>query len=228
MGQEVKPMPTMTRRLIHFVRDGETLSESAADAFVEAVEDAIASRGVAAVALCGGPAVRKLFDMLAAEPHASRLSPLWTRLHVFWTSERHVSPDHPESCYRLAHWSLLSRFAIPSTNIHRIRAEMADGATVASAYQHELRSFFQPRGLLRDGLPCFDLTILALQPQQEEAMIEARADAAGRWVTNCTSGRREIALTLPVLGNARNTLVMFPDGEATAAGRAANLLGFVA
>src|SRR5260221_4397317 len=166
-------MQTITQRQIHFVPDGQILSAIAAEAFVTAVEKAIASRGVAAVALCGGSTSRKLFDMLTAEPYASRLQPLWTRLHVFLTTELHVQPDHPESCYRLAHWSLLSRFAIPSANVHRIRAEMADGASVAAAYHHELRTFFQPRGLMRDGLPCFDLTILALEDREELASVES-------------------------------------------------------
>jgi 6-phosphogluconolactonase len=223
-------MQTITQRQIHFVPDGQTLSATAAEAFVKAVEKAIAIRGVAAVALCGGSTSRKLFDMLTAEPYASRLQPLWTRLHVFWTTELHVQPDHPESCYRLAHWSLLSRFAIPSTNIHRIRAEMADGASVATAYHHELRTFFQPRGLMRDGLPCFDLTILSLEAREELESIETSVDDARRWVTTRTTESRErgeIGLTLPVLRNARSSLLLFSN-DAAAAGRAAHLLRFVA
>jgi 6-phosphogluconolactonase len=223
-------MQTITQRQIHFVPDGETLSSTAAEAFVDAVEQAVALRGVAAVALSGGGTTRKLFDMLTAEPFASRLQPLWPRLHVFWTTERHVQPDHPESCYRLAHWSLLCRFAIPSTNIHRIRAEMADGVSVASAYQHELRTFFQPRGLLRDGLPCFDLAILALDDRMDLASVESTTGETRRWVTTRTPSsdeRGEIGLTLPVLRNARSSLVLFSNGAA-AAGRAAHLLQFVA
>jgi 6-phosphogluconolactonase len=152
----------MTQRQIHFVPRGESLPPTAAVAFVEAVEKAIERRGIATVALSGGSTARRLFDMLASEPLAPRLGPLWTRLHVFWTAERHVRPDHPESSYRQAHWSLLSRFAIPTANVHRIRAEMAEPASVAAAYHHELRAFFEARGLLRDGLPCFDLAILSM------------------------------------------------------------------
>lgn len=223
-------MPVISQRQIHFVRDGESLSEGAAEAFVDAVETAISDRGVAAVALCGGSISRKLFAMLAEEPYASRLAPLWTRLHVFWTTERHVRPDHPDSFFRLAHWTLLSRFSIPSTNVHRIRAEMADSKTVAAAYQQDLRTFFEPRGLMRDGFPCFDLTVLALDPHAERETVEARTDPAGRWVTTRTSAReqKEIMLTLPVLGAARSALVLFGSGDAAAAGRAAHLLKFVA
>lgn len=224
-------MQTTSRRQIHFVRDGEQLATSAAEAFVAAVEEGIANRGVAVVALCGGTTTRRLFSMLADEPYSDRLAPLWTRIHVFWTTERNVSPDHPESCFRLAHWNLLGRFAIPSRNIHRIKTEMADSAGVAAAYQEELRSFFLLNGLMRDGLPCFDLTILALEDQEESQMVAARADQSGRWVTTHsapTRERGEIVMTLPVLGNARNSLVLFPDGDAAAAGRAAHLLRFVA
>ena len=223
-------MEAITQRQIHFVPDGASLSTTAADAFVDAVDKAIASRGVAAVALSGGRTTRKLFDMLTDEPYASRLQPLWTRLHIFWTAERHVQPDHPESCYRLAHWSLLSRFAVPSANIHRMRAEMADGASVASAYHHELRTFFQPRGLLRDGLPCFDLAIVTLDNREGLASFESTSGDTRRWVTTRTPPSRErgeIRLTLPVLRNARSSLVLFSN-DAAAAGRAAHLLRFVA
>lgn len=223
-------MTTITQRQIHFVPKGESLPPTAAEAFVDAVERAIELRGIAAVALSGGTATRRLFDMLTSEPFAPRLQPLWTRLHVFWTTERHVRPDHPESCYRLAQWSLLSRFAIPSANVHRIRAEMADGPSIAAAYQHELRTFFEQRGMLRDGLPCFDLAILSMDDRDELASVESSSANALRWVTTRTSPAREhveIGLTVPVLRNARSALVLFAN-DAAAAGRAANVLRLVA
>ena len=220
-------MTTMTQRQIHFVPKGESLPPTAAEAFVEAVERAIELRGIAAVALSGGSTTRRLFDMLTSERFAARLQPLWTRLHVFWTTERHVRPDHPESCYRLAHWSLLSRFAIPSGNVHRIRAEMADGSSIAAAYQHELRSFFEKRDMLRDGLPCFDLAIVSMDDRDE---LESSSGTDVRWVTTRTSPSREhveIGLTVPVLRNARSALVLLSN-DAAAAGRAAHVLRLVA
>jgi 6-phosphogluconolactonase len=223
-------MQATSRRQVHFVRDGENLSDNAAEAFVEAVESAVVSRGVAAVALCGGTIAKKLFAMLAEEPYASRLAPLWPRLHVFWTAERHVSPDHPRSSYRLAQWSLLSRFAVPSGNVHRIRAEMAETSWIASAYEHDMRTFFAPRGLMRDGLPCFDLTVLALDADPSQAADETRTRHDGGWVatrTAATRERGETLLTLPILKNARNSLVLF-SGAGAAAECAAHLLRFVA
>jgi hypothetical protein len=82
---------------------------------------------------------------------------------------------------------------------------------------------------MRGDLPCFDLTVLAIDRPEPEAVV-ARTGSRGRWVTTRTSRARdrgEIMLTLDVLGNSRNSLVLFPAGD-TAAGCAAQLLRFVA
>src|SRR5262245_20215431 len=218
-------MPTSSRRQIHFVRDGEALSPAAAEAFVEAVSSAVAERGVAAVALCGGEIAKKLFVLLTNTPFAERLESLWPRIHVFWTAERHVSPLHPESRFRAVHWSLLSRFVVPTRNIHPVRATMSDPRSTAIAYEREMRTFFEAEGLMRDGLPCLDLALLALEPGREPEEIVSRRDASGRWVA---ARDGDILLTLPVLGNARSALVLFPRGDAASAGCAAHLLRFVA
>jgi hypothetical protein len=70
-----------------------------------------------------------------------------------------------------------------------------------------------------------------LEDHEESESVAARTDSSGRWVTTRTAETREraeIVLTLPVLGNARSALVLFPNGDAAAAGRAAHLLRFVA
>ncbi|HEX4823897.1 MAG TPA: 6-phosphogluconolactonase [Candidatus Polarisedimenticolaceae bacterium] len=207
------------------MRDGEALSPAAAEAFVDAVEVAVLERGIAVVALSGGTTAKKLFSLLTETPFAERLEPLWPRVHVFFAAERHVGPLHPESRYRVVHWSLLSRFDVPGRNIHRVRTTMSDPRHTAAAYENELRSFFASKGLMRDGLPCLDLALIALEPGSEREEIASRRDVEGCWVT--TDGE-QILLTLPVLGNARSALVLFPSGDAAAAGSAAHLLRFVA
>ena len=218
-------MSTSSRRQIHFVRDGEPLSPAAAEAFVDAVEAAIDERGIAAVALCGGTIARKLFDLLTDEPFAERLERLWPLIHVFFSAERHVSPLDRDSVYRAVHWALLSRFAVPVCNVHRVRTTMTDPRGAAFAYEDELRRFFEMHGLMQDGLPCLDLTLMTLEPGRETEGVESRRDREGRWV-KAQGG--EIVLTLPVVGNARSALILFPRGDAAAAGCAAHLLRFVA
>ena len=219
------------RRQIHFVRNDADLGRIAAEAFVGVLEDAVAARGVATVALSGGATPRALYERLTEGPLAVRMAPLWPKVHIFWTGERHVRPDHPESCYRMAHWSLLSRIAIPSINVHRIRAEMSEARDAAVAYHERLRTFFTIHEQIEGGLPRFDLVVLGLEDRDETSALENRATDPGRWVVTrwCEQrGRHEIGLSLPVLNNARRALVLLPDGDAGAAGRAAHLLRFVA
>ena len=163
------------------------------------------------MALSGGATPVAVYETLAREPFASRMQDLWRRVHVFWTEERHVSPDHPDSRYRMAHWAWLGRIPIPSVNIHRVRAEMAGAGDAAAAYHHELRTFFVPRGFVRDGYPCFDLVLLGLDAQDTDDGDGARAIEAGRWAVarfSAAAKRFEIGLTLGVLNNARKVFFL--------------------
>ena len=198
-------------RQIHFVRDGDDLARVAAEEFASAIEEAVGRRGLATIALSGGATPGSVYELLAREPFAERMHDLWRRVHVFWTEERHVTPDHPDSSFRMAHWALLGRIPIPSVNIHRVRAEMADAGDAAAAYHHEMRTFFVPRGLVRDGYPAFDLVLLGLDARDGSDGPTARTIEAERWAVatfDPESKRHEIGLTLAVLNNARKVFFL--------------------
>lgn len=46
----------------------------------------------------------------------------WPSWHVWWSDERQVPPDHPESNERMAREALLSRVPIPDDQIHPLRS----------------------------------------------------------------------------------------------------------
>jgi 6-phosphogluconolactonase len=46
----------------------------------------------------------------------------WPSWHVWWSDERLVPPDHPDSNERLAREALLSRVPIPEEQIHPLRS----------------------------------------------------------------------------------------------------------
>jgi 6-phosphogluconolactonase len=46
----------------------------------------------------------------------------WNAWHVWWGDERLVPPDHPDSNERMAREALLSRVAIPESQIHPLRS----------------------------------------------------------------------------------------------------------
>src|SRR4029077_6754631 len=126
MGMEVKIIP-----------DNATLNRVAAQEFRRLAEAAVQERGRFSVALSGGNTPRSVYSLLAS---AHKELP-WDRIHIFFGDERHVPLDHPDSNFRMASESLLSKVPIPENNIHRIRAELeADAA--AKEYEQELRDFF--------------------------------------------------------------------------------------
>ena len=106
------------------VADKAAMSAAAAERITSLIESAIASRGAAAVALTGGSTPDVLYGLLADPTRPWRARIDWPRLHLFWSDERQVPPDHPESNYGLASRVLLQHVHIPETQVHRIHGEL--------------------------------------------------------------------------------------------------------
>ena len=68
------------------------------------------------IALAGGSTPRKVYERLAG------LDLDWAGWHVWWSDEREVPPDHPDSNERMAREALLARVPIPEEQIHPLRA----------------------------------------------------------------------------------------------------------
>ena len=62
----------------------------------------------------------------------------WSRLNIFFTDERMVSHDDPDSNYHLARETLLDRVPIPEEQIHPMPVEARDGIAPARAYANIL------------------------------------------------------------------------------------------
>ncbi|MEW6092810.1 MAG: 6-phosphogluconolactonase, partial [Chloroflexota bacterium] len=107
---------------LHVVSGPAALAETAADWFARWVAEAVAARGRFAVALSGGSTPRALYARLASPEYSARIA--WESVHLFWSDERCVPPDHPDSNYRMVAESLLESVPIPAGNIHRIRGEL--------------------------------------------------------------------------------------------------------
>ena len=132
----------------------DAVGRRAADQFSGLAEHAIRKRGRFVVALSGGSTPKPMNVLLATEPLARRID--WSKVFVFWSDDRCVSPDNPESNYRMARETLLSRVSIPDGNIHRIQGEYSP-EHAARTYEDELHDFFGAQ-----ALPRFDLILLGL------------------------------------------------------------------
>ncbi len=124
--------------------DRAGLMRAAADKFIKVAGRAQAAHGRFSVALSGGSTPAALYTLLAAPDFARQVD--WARVHVFWGDERCVPPDHPQSNYRMAKETLLSRVPLPAENIHRIHGEN-DPKQAAMAYEELLRGFLKGESL---------------------------------------------------------------------------------
>jgi len=169
---------------------------------------AIAARGRFAVALAGGSTPRRLHARLAdpAGPFAGAVD--WPRVQVFFGDERCVPPDHPDSNYRMARETLLSRLPIPPGNVLRWRGEDPVPARAAADYAGALSAHFPA------GPPALDLVILGMGPDGHVASLfpgspaleERTALTAAPWVARLGAWR--LTLTFPALQAARAVLLV--------------------
>jgi 6-phosphogluconolactonase len=191
-------------REIRIFATTQDLFQAAAAQFVVLATEAVRERGRFTVALSGGSTPRSLFSLLAA-PYQSEVP--WKRTFFFWGDERHVPPDDPESNYRMARESLLSKIPAPPENVFRVHAEEADAAQAAELYEQDLRRFFA----LKPGeFPRFDLIHLGMGPDGHTASLfpatavlnEKARLVVANWVPKFNTYR--LTMTLPVLNNAAN------------------------
>ncbi len=143
---------------LRIFKDSPELAHAAADEFVARAEDALNARGVFHVALSGGSTPSGLFTRLASDD-TLRQRIAWEKIHFWWSDERHVPPDHPDSNFKMANDALGSRVEIPSQNIHRVRAENPDASQAALEYENELRAVFR---VSAPAFPQFDLILLGM------------------------------------------------------------------
>jgi 6-phosphogluconolactonase len=133
------------------------LADITAQEVVAVARAAVAARGRFAVALAGGSTPSAAYRRLAEPPLAEQMP--WDRTLVFFGDERCVPPDHPDSNYRMAHTTLLSRVTIPPERVFRIAGESADSDAAAAEYA---RTLAEALGVRRGGVPRLDLVLLGL------------------------------------------------------------------
>ncbi|MCA1612693.1 MAG: 6-phosphogluconolactonase [Acidobacteria bacterium] len=200
---------TRTRHIFHRGASAEEVARAAADWFASLAREAVAARGRFSVALAGGSTPRRVYEIIAAD---ARDTIEWPKLHVFFGDERCVPPDHPESNYRMASESLLSRVPLPAENVHRMIGE-GDAAANARLYEDELRAFFGD-----EPWPALDLVLLGLGDDGHTASLfpaTAALGERGAWVAaNPVEklGAFRLTLTAPAINHAARVAFVVTGG----------------
>ncbi len=205
----------MRGRHIETADNLETLAQRAARRFYEMAERAIADaqRRRFTVALSGGSTPRALHRALVA--HYRDLIP-WDAVQVFWSDERCVPPDHPDSNYRMARETLLEHVPLPAANIHRMPGERTDYDAAAADYEAEIRAVF---GTPPGTVPRFDLVLLGIGPDGHTASLfpgtaalhETSKLIAANWVPKVNMER--LTFTYPLINNARQVMFLAAGEE---------------
>jgi len=98
---------------------------------------AILARGACHLALSGGSTPKALFELLATPGWAARFD--WPRIHLWFSDERDVPSDDPQSNFNSADVALIRKINIPAGNIHRVQTELG-AANAADGYEAEIRA----------------------------------------------------------------------------------------
>ncbi len=122
----------------------------AVEHWIHAATRSIQKRGRFAVALSGGSTPKAIYEGLISRKGASQID--WSKVWLFWSDERAVPPDHPDSNYRMAMESF-QKVPIPPSQIFRMVAE-SDIEKNAADYEEKIHYHL--------GTHLFDLVMLGV------------------------------------------------------------------
>jgi len=192
--------------------DLDTISQQAAQYIVRVANEAIVTRGRFTIALSGGNTPKKLYSLLGSEPYRSQID--WKLVDIFWSDERCVPPDNPDSNYRMAHEVLLSKIQIPAPQVHHMPADTPDREAASLAYTQEMQHVFGT-----NGIPNFDLIQLGMGPEGHTASLfphQPSLHETERLVIPVSVPKPppdRLTFTPPILNAARNVLFLVTGAD---------------
>lgn len=163
---------------------------------------AVKKQGAFFVALSGGSTPKAIFETLCVSPFKEMVP--WKHIHLFWSDERAVPPNHPDSNYQMAMKAGLEEMPIPKEQIHRMVAE-ENIEENALAYEATIHRSLQTSP--------FDLIMLGMGDDGHTASLFPHTQAlhthdhlvAANFIPQKDSWR--MTLTYPCLESARHTVV---------------------
>jgi len=174
----------------------------AADFIIEHAHKALGERNEFRIALSGGNTPRPVYAQLAAFAHDL----LWELFRFTFSDERCVSPDDPQSNFKMARETLFVPAAVPEKSIMRMRGEI-DPRIAAQEYQDRLDVLATERG---ESVYRHDLILLGLGEDGHTASLfpgtagveETTRRVIANFVPKFNSWR--LTFTFPLINQARH------------------------
>ena len=181
--------------------DPDAVATDAAVRFMALAQAAIAERGAFNVALAGGSTPERLYKKLAERSEALD----WTKIHVFFSDDRFLSPTSRFSNAGLA----LRLLPLNPKTTYPIPAETSlDATECAAQYEHVLLTALGAE-------PRFDLVLLGMGEDGHTASLFPGKPALGatNWVTHSPPGVLpppvdRVTFTFALINAARHVLFL--------------------
>lgn len=177
------------RKDITIPGDAKETLQFALDHFLNAYKEAISAKGAFYVALSGGSTPKALFALLTNPPSSSVID--WKKIHLFWSDERSVPKEDPDSNYHMAMEAGFAKVGIPENQIHRMQAESSIEEN-ALAYEALIKSELKGNG--------FDYLMLGMGDDGHTASLFPKTEGLN------STGRLVIANYIPEKNTWRMTL----------------------
>jgi 6-phosphogluconolactonase len=178
----------------------------ATDFILGQAREAIGERNEFRIALSGGNTPRLVYARLAAV--ANDLP--WDLVRFTFGDERCVSPDDPESNFRMARETLFAPAEVPEKSIMRMRGEI-DPQIAAQDYEDQLDRIASERG---ESIYLHDLILLGLGDDGHTASLfpgtaaleETMRRVVANFVPKLNAWR--LTFTFPLINHARHILFL--------------------
>lgn len=208
-----QPRPPQ-RRTVEVVADRDALTYVACELVTAAANLAIGLRGVFTIALAGGSTPRPLYAALARDPDID-----WKRWRIFWSDERCVPPDHPDSNYGMVHQVLLSQPGVKPQLVMRMAGEL-EPEVAAANYEAIVRELVPAAyDQVTGDRPRFDLILLGMGADGHTASLfphtPALAEQKRLVVANPVPALQttRLTFTFPLINAARRILVLVSGAD---------------
>jgi 6-phosphogluconolactonase len=200
---------------IRVYQSKEALLETLAAEFLELASSCQKSGDRFSVIMGGGRTPGILNKIIIEKARSKANAVNWNRVFIFFSDERCVPPDHPDSNFKLIFDTLIEPLGIPRENVSRILGEVNPGQA-ASRYHEKLSlmGYNSPH-----GLPVFDLALLGLGPDGHTASLFPGSSALKEFKYFAApagvgpEGWDRVTVTYPVFNAAKNLWLMAAGAE---------------
>ncbi len=188
---------------VEILSDQSALISRAYDLTVECLQQAIAARGRATLALSGGSTPKPLYTAM------TQADLPWSKLYIFWGDERYVPHDHEQSNARMSRESWLNHVPIPESNIFPMPTSAGDPAIDAATYEATLQKFFQTQP---NEFPAIDFVLQGMGDDGHTASLFPHTEAlevCDRLVTvGNHDGEPRLTFTIPLIKQGRKIIFL--------------------